>query len=257
MLLLAIVGVGLVSVVMIDFLLTAISIRRQGPLTRRASKVVADILDRGAIDSPANRYRGPILLSILAVLWIFGLWIGWTLVVLGGAQHLHGPNDADAGFWDVVGFVGSTLSTMGLGVVTPQTPAWHLIAVLISITGMVVLTLTVSYVFNVTNVATASRAYARRLDQLRLKIAEEEPQAIQASIVSAADSLLDQGTMLIDQRISFPLAAHYDPEGSERDVRRAAQAFIKLPELPDAGPQDRIKRSMIRDILQKVQESAE
>lgn len=253
----SILGIGLVALIMIDFLLTAISIRRQGPLTRSASRVVGAILDRGALEGPVNRYRGPILLSILAVLWIFGLWIGWTMVVLGSVEHLHDPDGTPANAWDVVGFVGSTLSTMGLGVVTPQIPLWHLVAVLMSITGIIVLTLTVSYVFNVTNVATTSRAYARRLDQLRIEIEGEQPKLIQSVVLSSSDSLLDQGTILIDQRSSFPLAVHYDREGSEKDVRRAARAFLELPELSDGDAVDRIRRAMIRKIVEKVRDSTD
>lgn len=254
------VGLMLVCGIMIDFLLTTISIRRQGPLTRRAITIASTLLDYATLNGAVSRFRGPILLSVLAILWILGLWVGWSLVVLPGRDAFLGPDEVPAGLFDIVGFVGSTLSTMGLGVITPQIPFWHLVAVGISIAGMVVLTLTMSYVFNVTSVATSSRSYTRRLDLLREETEPLEPTEARELLLASLESLLDQGTILIDRRRSFPLAVHYDRDGSDGDVRRAIRDFDfgRLQEVISVA--DRVQNArltMLQRILVLVERSAE
>lgn len=248
-------GMAVVFTTMADFLLTTISIRREGPLTRLASDRIGRLLDRSEEDGPISDLRGPVLLSLLAALWIGGLWLGWVLVVWPGHGALSGPEGSAVGIADVAGFVGSTLSTMGLGVVTPRDPAWHIVAVLISVTGMVVLTLTVSYIFNVTTVATSSRALARHLDMLRDRAGSGDRPDARSLILRAADTLIDRASLLADQRRSYPLAVHYDREGSRRDVRRAVRAFAPLlapDRLRPASTVEAATASMLREVLQEV-----
>ena len=125
-----------------------------------------------------------------------------------------------------VGYVGSLLSTVGLGVVTPDGgQGFYIASVLAAMSGMVMLTLTVSYIFNVTAVVNASRALAHRLDLLRERMDRQDGESALRLVMHSCEHLLDQATMLAERRQSFPLAVLYDREGSERDVRRAAAAF--------------------------------
>ena len=160
--LLCAVGVALVLLVLLDFLLTTVSLRREGPLTELVSALTGRLI--GGMRPSVRAYGGPITLSALAVTWIVGQWVGWTLVFFSARGSLVGPDQAPVvGFWDSVGFAGGTLSTLGLGVVTPLSPWVHVFVVLASVCGMLVLTLSVTYVINVSQVATTSRSVAVQL----------------------------------------------------------------------------------------------
>lgn len=143
----------------------------------------------------------------------------------GTADHRFSGRSAS--FWDIVGFAGSTISTMGLGRQTPGTAVWHVVSVLSSISGMVVLTLSMTFVLNVTSVATNSRGMAAQLDRMRRSmdgLADVESEAV---VLAYDASIVSNGSVLGKQRASFPLASNFDPEGSQNDIRRAATDFLE------------------------------
>ena len=138
--LLCAVGVALVLLVLLDFLLTTVSLRREGPLTELVSAVTGRLI--GGMRPSICAYGGPITLSALVATWIVGQWVGWTLIFFSARGSLGGPDQAPlVGFWDLVGFAGGKLSTLGLGAVTPLSPWVHVFVVLASVCTMLVLTL--------------------------------------------------------------------------------------------------------------------
>ena len=237
------VGLLVVVLVMLDFLATTISLRREGPMTRLVGRAVGGAMRSmpGGVASLA----GPVALSLIAAAWIGGLWMGWSLVFIDAIAHLRGPEGTVVGPLDAVGFSGSLLSTLGLGVLTP-TAAWvHVATVLASISGMVVLTLSVTYVLNVSQIATASRGMARRLDGLREACEELGGERDQAAFLLQVDTgLVSDAHELAERRESFRLADLYEREGSDGDVVRAAVQIIPRVERAATvtdGPVDRLR----------------
>ena len=228
--LLVLAGTIVVLLVIGDFLMTTISLRKQGMLTRAVSRIAGTVLR--SLPFHAQSYGGPITLSSLAAVWIVGLWIGWTLIFFAWRSELGGPEEAPGvGLWDTFAFAGSTLSSMGLGVVTPLKPWLHIVTVLAAVSGILVLTLSVTYVLNVSQVASRSRSTALQLRDTThvLQAAPDDP--TRASILIERSHAL--GTMLhslADERDSFPLAQLYEVEGSERDVARRAETMRDIVE---------------------------
>ena len=248
-------GLAVALFVLLDFLLTTISLRRQGPLTEIVSTLLGRVIRRLA---PAARdYGGPITLSALAAAWITGQWIGWTLVFFGARRHLIGPDQApEIGLWDTLGFAGSTLSTLGIGVVTPLAPWVHVLVVLASICGMLVLTLSVTYVINVSEVATSSRSAALQLrDITKVLEATEGKDARADDLVGRAADLRASLHHLADRRDSFPLAQLYEVEGAPRDVaRRAGEllAHVKAALRTAPAPSDRMGLELLARALGRL-----
>lgn len=245
----SIVGFVIVLAILFDFLMTTISIRASGPIARYSSTLVSKVLDLAPENGVIARYQGPMILILVASLWIVGLWCGWSLVLFGGQAELLDKNDVPGSLEEIISFTGSTISTMGLGVLTPDTAGWHAVTVLSSITGMVVLTLSVTYVLNVTQVATQSRAFCRQLDKLTEAITALSPAEGAAMLLSMDDTLNDSATILRQRRACFPLATYYDRQGTHDDVERAAEELVEaLPDEP-AGlqHQERWRLSILRE----------
>ena len=248
-------GLAVTLFVLLDFLLTTISLRRQGPLTELVSTLLGRVIRRLA---PAARaYGGPITLSALAAVWITGQWIGWTLVFFGARQHLIGPDQApEIGLWDTLGFAGSTLSTLGLGVVTPLAAWVHVLVVLASVCGMLVLTLSVTYVINVGQVATSSRSMALRLRDLVEVLGAAEGEAGRAAeLAREAGDLRAAIHYLADLRESFPLAQLYEVEGAPRDVaRRAGELRTRVSDAleTELAPTDRVGLELLIEALRRL-----
>lgn len=222
---LSIVGGLIVAFVLFDFLATTVSLRREGPMTRLVGRAVRAIAT--SFPDKIAALGGAFALSIIAAAWIGGLWLGWTLVFIDSIPQLRGPEGTVVTGVDVTGFSGSLLSTLGLGVLTPTDGRVHVLTVFASVSGMVVLTLSVTYVLNVSQIATASRAMALRLDGLREGCEKLEGEGDADAI--AAEYLLQNDTglaadahQLAEQRESFRLADLYERRGSERDVVRAS-----------------------------------
>lgn len=226
---LSVVGGVIVALTMLDFLATTVSLRREGPMTRLVARVVKGLAT--SLPDPVASLAGAFALSIVAATWIAGLWLGWTMVFVDAIPQLRGPEGTVVTGIDAAGFAGSLLSTLGLGVLTPTAGSVHVLAVLASISGMVVLTLSVTYVLNVSSIATASRAMALRLDGLREgceTLADGRDDALAADRMAAEyllqvdASLAADAHQLAEQRESFRLADLYERRGSDRDVVRAS-----------------------------------
>ena len=235
-----VVGLAIVGVVVLDFLLTTISLRAQGPATRLVTAISQWIVGFGG--TRLGRYGGPITLSSLAGFWIVGMWTGWSIAFHAARSGLAGPSARpDVGFWDAVGFAGATLSTLGMGVVTPAEPWLHVLTVLTSVFGMLVLTLSVTYVLNVNGIAVASRSLALGLrDVTHILAAARTDRELAEDVAERASPMRAALHEIADRRDAFPLAKLYEVEGSERDIAMRAEMMAEAvrPAL-DAAPHPR------------------
>lgn len=253
--LIAILGVAIAALVLLDFLATTISLRKEGPATRFVTGAVGRLVH--LLGERPSRYCGPICLVSLALFWVAGQWAGWTLIFYGGQGALTGPDAAPAvGFLDTAGFAGATLSTLGLGVITPVEPWLHVVAMLAAVCGMMVLTLAVTYVINVQGVASGSRSAALDLrDAARVLESCPTADGRAEEALSLGKNLRSTLHSVADRRRSFALAQLYDVRGSPKDVamRAATLRDIVRPLVERAtAPQEREKLQLLVEALERV-----
>ena len=248
-------GLLVVLLVMVDFLVTTVSLQKAGAITRLVARVTQRLV--GHAPGPLAAYAGVMALTAVATTWILGLWSGWTMVFADAKGLLRGPEGLAVTGWDAAGFAGSALSTLGLGVLTPREAWLHLLVVVASVSGMVVLTLSVTYVLNVSQIATASRAMARRLDALRDACAEVESQDGSRELLLQIDTQLSADSHRLAESLdSFPLARVYESRGSERDVvRAAAQAGAAITRVRPrtAATPDGLRLRALRDAIGRLE----
>ncbi|MDS0299418.1 potassium channel family protein [Halogeometricum sp. S1BR25-6] len=162
-------GALLLSVASVDVLWTTLWVQGgAGPLTSRLMDLVWRLFRRVFGD----RHRllslsGPTMLVFGLVVWVALLWGGWTLLFAGGDPALFDTRQNDPVDWvERFYFVGYTLFTMGNGDFTPNEGVWQVATALMTASGMLFVTLMVTYILSVLDAVTQKRAFASGVSSL-------------------------------------------------------------------------------------------
>ncbi|TCD15307.1 hypothetical protein [Oricola cellulosilytica] len=221
----AILLAGLVLLVMVlaDFAYTTVSANMTGPLTRRVAAgvwQVHSLLARISGGRWVRRAAGPLVMSGVAMFWIAGTSLAWLLVFQSDPQAvLNKQTDTPAGWAQSYAFVGSALSTVGASNARAGTTVWDIVAMAAAVNGMVVLTLSVTFVLNVTQTVTTGRGVVMLAD------------LVDPADTGNRSTLLPELTTLCMRLNGAPLALYYStdreelsvPDGLLRLARRAAR----------------------------------
>ena len=137
-----------------DIIKSTLSIAGGGPLTWRMGRGLWGLL-RGA------RYAGPAILLATSLSWILLLWVGWTLVFMGGPEAVvEATTQAPADFWARAYFAGYTLFTLGLGDFVPVAAGWRMLTSVATLFGLFFVTLTITYLLSVISAAAQKQQLA-------------------------------------------------------------------------------------------------
>lgn len=170
--LLFIAGAIVVAVVLYDFLKTTISLSGLGPISSRIAHGLWRIAPRVALLSEqrlgwdVRGLIGPLILTALAVSWIFIPLLGYTAMYAAGQSLNVSGTNVSATLIDKIAFSGSALSTLGASIVTPTGGWWDFLSMIAAINGMIVLTLEVSFILNVLQTTMEARGLALRVHAL-------------------------------------------------------------------------------------------
>lgn len=164
-------GLGslLLAVAVVDLLWTTLWVAGgAGPLTSRLMAWTWSgfrrIGDRG---SRLLTLSGPAILVIGLTAWIALLWAGWTLVFASAAYPLVDTVNGNPITWsDRIYYTGYTIFTLGLGDLVPREGAWQIATTLATASGMLFVTLIVTYVLSVLDAVTQKRAFASNVSGL-------------------------------------------------------------------------------------------
>ena len=171
--------------------------------------------------TPAGRRResfltiyGPLSLVFLIGLWAVALVFAFALLQWGLGDGLKGS--AGHGFWTTLYMSGTTLFTLGLGDVTPQTTAARFFTVVETGTGFAFLALVISYL------PVLSQAFSRREVSISLLDARAGSPSTCSELMrrhgldqapDALAKLLQEwerwSAELLESHISFPVLAFY------------------------------------------------
>lgn len=160
-------GALVLGVVLSDLVTTTVAPSLHGGwLTRRVGVALWSIARRLA----AGRRRllqvaGLALVVGLVSTWILSLLLGWALVMRGAAD-LRTADGAPTGWWDTLYYAGYTVSTLGTGDVVPAGPVGQMLTVVASITGLLVLTMAITYLVPVLRAAADRRILASTIHAL-------------------------------------------------------------------------------------------
>ncbi|WP_226483232.1 potassium channel family protein [Natrinema amylolyticum] len=163
------VGVVLLLLAVVDLLWTTLWVEgRAGPLTSRLMSNTWEVLKKVAGERPrVLSFSGPLILVLGLTMWIALLWSGWTLLFAGGEETLIDTRNTGPISWtERFYFVGYTVFTMGNGDFTPNGGIWQVATALTTASGMLFVTLSVTYVLNVLSAVTQKRSLASSIHGL-------------------------------------------------------------------------------------------
>ncbi|PSL41795.1 ion channel [Planomicrobium soli] len=158
-----ILGILVLFSVMLDFFWTALWVDSgAGPITRRLANITWKTLRKISGDHPQIlSLSGPIILAMTLLSWIFFLWIGWTFIFLSDPNSVAGSQFNEYATWaDKFYFTGYLVFTLGNGDFKPTNGIWQTVTILATGSGMLFITLAVTYLLSVLNAVTVKRAFA-------------------------------------------------------------------------------------------------
>ena len=162
--LLLIVGLILLAVISFDVLVTTLTLRGGGFLTKR----ISSWLWHGATNM--HRYKtnhrllaliGLLIVLGMALLWYFMTWIAWSLIFNSFQDAIINSSDKEpASTWGRIYFAAYTLTTLGRGDYLPTSTGWHLLTGLAAANGFFLVTLSIAYLFPIISAAIQKRSLA-------------------------------------------------------------------------------------------------
>lgn len=166
---LLIAGFALIGAVLVDIVITTLTMRGAGPM---ASRVMSGLWRVALIGH--RRWAGHRLLARaglavmlgIVVLWVAMLWGGWSLVFLSstgwsdGAAIVNATTGAPAEGWTYVYFAGFNLFTLGLGDYRPVGVVWQILTAFCAANGLLSLTLSVTYLVPIVSAVAQKRTLA-------------------------------------------------------------------------------------------------
>lgn len=186
-----------------------------GPLsTRLTSTVWRSLRQVGSGHDRALSLAGPLILVLTLGMWVGLLWAGWTLVFAGSPNALLPARDGVPVTWTGrIYFVAYSMFTMGNGDFYPPGGIWQIAAALTTASGMLVVTLAVSYVISVLSAVSQKRSFASSVTGL----GERSEEVVELGwndgnfdgIHMPLDSLASQLDLLANQHKSFPILHYY------------------------------------------------
>ncbi|MEH6665781.1 MAG: potassium channel family protein [Brevundimonas sp.] len=164
-----IAGAVLLGLLTVDVFVTALTLRGAGPLTGRLAQGLWRgllRLHRGRAGHRLLGFAGGAIAALTLAYWVLVLWAGWALVFAGAAGAVVDSQGQPADLWSRIYFAGFNIFTLGLGDYRPVGAAWQMATVLASASGLVVVTLGITYLLPVLSHAVSRQALAGQVGLL-------------------------------------------------------------------------------------------
>jgi hypothetical protein len=224
-------GVVLLIAALIDVLWTTLwpdgaSGPLSGPLTTvawRSARRISRLWDR------ALSLAGPCVLMVTLSMWIALLWAGWVFVFASDPDALIDKSGAQVSWTGRIYFVAYSMFTMGNGDFAPA-EGWPQIATAFTTaTGMVIVTLSVTYLLSVIPAVAQKRSFAASVTGLGERAEDLVVTAWNGrdfhSLDTPLDSLSSQLSLLADKHKAFPVL-HYYHAAERTDASAVAVAVL-------------------------------
>ena len=189
---------------------------------------------------------GPFILITTVLIWIFMIWLGWTLIFWSQPQSLTAQSERlPVDFTDALWYVAYNMFTVGNGDFKPQKDLWQVVSSLISLTGMTMVTLSITYVLQVISAVTAKRSIAGQISSIG-KTAEEFVAKQWTSdgfgaIELQLDSLSQQLATNNEQHMAFPILHYYHSAQIEKSQDIAIAILDDALTLIELGVEEKYK----------------
>ena len=228
-------GVALLVGAVVDLLWTTLWVDGgAGPLSSRLSTWMWRVLRRtGEGRSRALSLSGPLILVFTLGMWVGLIWIGWTFIFAGGENALIDTREGAPVRWTGrLWYVAYTMFTNGNGDFTPNGGVWQVASSFTTASGMLFVTLGVSYVLSILGAVSEKRAFAKGITGLGDRSeafvvagwSDEEFHDLDLLLSELASEM----NRLAEQHKSYPILHYYHSEGEEDASSVAAVIFDEV-----------------------------
>lgn len=209
-------GVLFVVAVAYDIIQTALRLgQRGGPLTLR----LASYLWRAALRAPRLlQVAGVLILLTIVSVWVLFSWLGWSLVFAAFERSVvSSDTGAPADLVGKIYFAGYTIFTLGNGDYQPV-GGWRILTVVASAGGLMIVTLSITYLVPLLSAVVEKRALAgrislmgRSIQEVVRKLASLGGDEVKQEISSFPEHLL----LLKERHLAYPVLHYF--QSRERD----------------------------------------
>lgn len=220
-----IIGIVLVIAAITDFIWTTLWVDGgAGPLTDRLSSAIWAFMRKSSRDHPKIlSLAGPLILSATLLMWIFLLWAGWTLVFSGNESAIVNSTDSTPATWvERLYYAGYLIFTLGNGDYAPTTGVWQIATVIATGTGMMFITLGVTYLLSVLGAVTLKRAFAESVLSIGSSAEEIVTDSWDGNDFHNVNLLLSsfssQLSTITSQHSAYPILHYYYAEKHQESV---------------------------------------
>lgn len=256
-------GIILLAVLVTDSFLTLLATAVPGPLTRAWSVPLWTLLLELHRRHPAHRLlslAGPAIVSLTILLWFTVLVLGsWCLFAAQPGSVVESTSGRPATPWETLGFVTTTTTSLGYGQFVPRGPGWTVVATATTLTGTMVLTLSLSYVISVVGAALTRRTTASTIrgmggDAVDL-VASAMAGGAAAALRSNLTTVASQVSQIAHQHRAYPVLQFFH---SEREHSSLARSVLDLADATflasHLDPPDRLDPGVRRVLVSAVGE---
>lgn len=116
---------------------------------------------------------GPVIIVGTLLFWILSMWSGWTFIFASDETAFSDTADSEAISWsERIYYTGYLLFTLGNGDYIPKEGIWQFLSVTVAASGLIFITLGVTYVLSVLGALTQKRSLAKSISGLAASPAE-------------------------------------------------------------------------------------
>ncbi|MAZ25489.1 MAG: hypothetical protein CL868_00225 [Cytophagaceae bacterium] len=168
--LLLIIGILIYLTIVVDMIMTTVTVKGGGWLTNKISKYVWKFFLRICINNGKSKFLthvGYLLLLFIIIFWVFMLNVSFTLVLLSDdSSIINSTTKQPADIWEKIYYSGFSLSTLGIGDYIANSNGWRFVTILYSFTGLILITMSITYFIPVLNAVIKKRKLGILLSSL-------------------------------------------------------------------------------------------
>lgn len=210
--LLAVAGVLVLIIVMVDVAWTTLTTQGSGPVTGLVTVAVewtATTAHRMSGSRTLLVTTGPVAIVGVGAVWVTLLWAGWLLIFSAFPNGvLEAQSQQAANLSERVYFVGFTLSTLGVGDFKPGGEVTRVLTALAAFNGLVLVTLLITYAVPVVQGAITRRKLAFSISlmgnspqEMAWRAWQDDTQGFENALGQVSSDLVQCS----EQRLAYPL----------------------------------------------------
>ncbi|SHF42874.1 Ion channel [Salegentibacter echinorum] len=265
------IGITLYIMIVTDMVMTTVTVKGGGWITNKISsmswKFFLKLCDHNG-KSRLLSHIGYLQLLFIVLFWVVMLNVSFTLVLWSDtASVINSTSKLPVNLWGKIYYSGFSLSTLGVGDYIAKNDLWRLVTTLYSFTGLILITMSITYFIPVLNAVIKKRKLGILIsslgkepqDMVLNSYNKEKWDVLNYRVVSLAEELIEHS----QNHRAYPVIHYFHNNKKEKaiiiQIARLNEAifilknFIKIDVSSESNPLDNIDIAL-SDYIEVIQE---